>query len=214
MQTLGVCRFAFAVCRWALRTLCGCAACACCHAGVADAGGLAVGKHTIFGNERKTAGSNRFNGKRQTPNETRHDFHSSLAEIHYNAASKSLEVSLRVFSDDLNAALTKASRRPIRVDQTTATDALIKQYLDKHFAFANAKNTRQPAVWVGKEIAVDVTWLYFEIPLTENLNGMRFENSLLCELYEDQVNIVNLNYQKQKRTYLFKADQAVQTVDL
>ena len=175
--------------------------------------GLAFREDTVFGKEPKPAVSNRFNGKRQTV-DVRHDFHSSLAEVHYNAASKSLEVSLRVFSDDLNAALTKARGRPILVNEAATTDALIKQYVDKHFAFANAKNIRKPTVWVGKEIAVDVTWLYFEIPLTENLNGMRFENSLLCELYEDQVNIVNLNYQNQKRTYLFKADQAVQTVDL
>ena len=173
--------------------------------------GLAFREDTISGNERVHL--NRFNGIRATVT-ARHDFHSSLAEIHYNAASKSLEVSLRVFSDDLNAALTKASGRPILVNEAATTDALIKQYVDKHFAFANAKNTRKPTIWVGKEIAVDVTWIYFEIPLTENLNGMRFENSLLCELYEDQVNIVNLNYQNQKRTYLFKADQAVQAINL
>ena len=164
----------------------------------------------LFRSEPKPA---RFNG-RLAKTGTVHDFHSSLAEIHYNAASKSLEVSLRVFSDDLNTALTKANSRTVRVDQTAAADALIKQYLDKRFAFTNAKNARKPIVWVGKEMAVDVTWLYFEVPLNENLNGMRFENSLLCELFEDQVNIVNLNYQNQKRTYLFKADQAVQTVGL
>lgn len=141
-----------------------------------------------------------------------HDFHSSLAEIHYNSASKSLEISLRVFSDDLESALTKANNRTIRIDESTAAEPLIAQYLNKHFSLLDARSARKPIIWVGKELTVDVTWLYFEIPLTENLNGLKLHNSVLFELFSDQVNIVNISYQGQKRTYLFKPDQATQTV--
>ena len=38
-----------------------------------------------------------------------HAFHTSLTEIQYNAKEKSLEISIRMFTDDLEAALTKAN---------------------------------------------------------------------------------------------------------
>jgi hypothetical protein len=167
---------------------------------------LSVGIATANG-EPKTV-----NGKRKTLNVKRHDFHSSLAEVSYNPAAKSLEVSLRMFTDDLGEALTRENKRTVSVDQTDTADPLIKRYLEKHFAVAGTDNRRKPMTWVGKEISVDVTWVYFEIPLTESLNGMKLLNSLLCELFDDQVNIVNVSYQGQKRTYLFKPNQTVQEI--
>jgi hypothetical protein len=221
MKSLRTRRCTFTVSRWVFCVFCWCVAGLCMgRANVLSNRGFGflkpacrTGGDTIFKEARKTTDPNCFNSKRETAN-ANHDFHSSLAEIHYNAKSKSLEISLRVFSDDLDVALTKDNNRTIRVDATAAADPLLKQYLGKHFAFTDSKNARKPIVWVGKEIAVDVTWIYFEIPIAENLNGMRFENSILCELFEDQVNIVNLNYQNQKRTYLFKVDQAVQMIGL
>lgn len=142
----------------------------------------------------------------------KHEFHSSLAEVHYNPASRSLEVSLRVFSDDLGTAVGKANNRTVKIDESTAHEALIRQYVTSHFALIDGKNARKPLTWVGKEIAVDVTWLYFEIPVSEDPNGMKLQNSMLFESFEDQVNIVNFVYKSQKKTYLYKSDQATQTL--
>ena len=36
-------------------------------------------------------------------NEVRHDFHTSLTEMRYNEGSKAFEVTIRVFTDDLEA---------------------------------------------------------------------------------------------------------------
>ncbi|WP_314514847.1 DUF6702 family protein [Xanthocytophaga agilis] len=144
----------------------------------------------------------------------KHEFHSSLAEIHYNPATKSLEVSLRVFSDDLETALSKENKRTLKVEDNATIDPFIKQYLSRHFVLADTKNAKKSINWVGKEITVDVTWLYFEIPVTEELNGLKINNTLLFESFDDQVNIVNVIYKSQKKTYLFKSDQTTQTIEL
>ncbi len=144
----------------------------------------------------------------------KHEFHSSLAEVNYNPASKSLEVSLRVFSDDFGVALGKDNNRAaIKVDESTTHDALIKAYLNKHFALTDKKNVKKPLTWVGKEIAVDVTWLYFEIPVTEDVTGMKLLNSVLFESFDDQVNIVNFTYKGQKKTFLYKPSQSSQILE-
>ena len=38
---------------------------------------------------------------------TIHDFHTSLAEVEYNTSSKTFEISLRVFTDDFEKALSQ-----------------------------------------------------------------------------------------------------------
>ncbi|MDJ1480155.1 hypothetical protein QNI16_06645 [Cytophagaceae bacterium YF14B1] len=144
----------------------------------------------------------------------KHEFHSSLAEIHYNPTEKSLEVSLRVFSDDLGTALSKENKRTLKVEDNATIDPFIKQYLLRHFVLTDTKNARKSINWVGKEITVDVTWLYFEVPVAEEPNGLKINNTLLFESFDDQVNIVNVIYKSQKKTYLFKSDQTTQTIEL
>lgn len=50
----------------------------------------------------------------------------------------------------------------------------------------------------------DVTWIYFEIPTKKLPKGYKLVNAVLTEVYDDQVNLVNLHYQNQKRSFIFK----------
>ena len=143
-----------------------------------------------------------------------HEFHTSLAQINYNKGTQSFEVSLRVFTDDLEAALTlENQQKKVTIDQDIA-DHIIQQYLDKHFALLNGQNERKAMNYVGKEIEVDVTWIYIEIPAKDKLSGMRIQNSIFNELFDDQVNIVNFKYLDTAITLLFKANQTIQTTGI
>jgi hypothetical protein len=122
----------------------------------------------------------------------RHDFHTSLAEVQYNPAERTLEVSLRVFTDDLE------------------TDPFIKNYLSRYFSVVDATSRRKPVNLLGKEITVEVTWLYFEIKDVESLTGKRLQNAVLTELFDDQINMVNFITPSGKRSFLFKPGETVQ----
>lgn len=143
---------------------------------------------------------------------TAHDFHSSLAQVQYNPQTQSFEVSLRVFTDDLELALARMSgKERVVVEVNSTADPLIEQYLKQHFALLNAQKQRQLATFVGKELETDVTWIYVEIPMPENTAGIGIQNSVLTEIFDDQVNIVNFRYGNVDRTFLFKSGQTVQT---
>jgi hypothetical protein len=143
-----------------------------------------------------------------------HEFHTSLAQINYNKGTQSFEVSLRVFTDDLEAALTLENQhKKLTIDQDIA-DRIIQQYLEKHFALLNGQNKKKPMNYVGKEVEVDVTWIYVEIPANENPSGFRLQNSIFTELFDDQVNIVNLKYLDTATTLLYNANQTVQTTGI
>jgi hypothetical protein len=141
-----------------------------------------------------------------------HDFHTSIAQMNYNASSNSFEVSLRVFTDDLEAALSRENSRKIVLDDTPEVDAAIAAYVQKHFAMLEPNNQKAAMNYIGKEAAVDATWIYVEIKPNGTPKGMRLQNSVLMELFDDQVNIVNFVYGSTKRTFLFKPKQTVHDV--
>ncbi len=143
-----------------------------------------------------------------------HAFHTSIAQVNYDAKSKVLEVSLRVFTDDLETALSKENNRKVKLDDTSQHDRLIENYLKKQFGFINQQGERKGMNFIGKEFEVDATWLYLEIPCPESPNGLTLQDALLTEVFDDQVNMVNLTYLSTKKTYLFKADNTAQSIVL
>ena len=142
-----------------------------------------------------------------------HAFHTSLTQMQYNAKARAFEVSLRVFTDDLELALSKEAGQKVKLEAANQHDAHVENYVKKHFALTDAKGQRKALTYVGKEFEADATWIYLEIPWDGSGKGLQLENSIFTELFSDQVNMVNLSYPSSKRTYLFKADDTIQAVN-
>jgi|AntRauTorckE5430_2_1112549.scaffolds.fasta_scaffold38404_1 hypothetical protein len=134
-----------------------------------------------------------------------HDFHTSLTEIDYNPKTKSLEMTIRVFTDDLERALTEINNgKLVKIDPNDyATDPLIFQYLRKHVAFVSPDKDVVAYDFLGKEVELDATWLYVELPAAANLKGYSIFNSILTELFDDQINLLNLIYPDKKKSFVF-----------
>lgn len=134
-----------------------------------------------------------------------HDFHTSLTEIQYNPKSGSLEVTIRVFTDDLEAALTGLNQgKKVSLElNPKGADALIQQYLQKHWGLINPQRQIKGFDYIGKEPELDATWLYVEVPQAQNLKGYTLFNTIFLELFDDQTNLTNVLYPNQRKTILF-----------
>lgn len=138
-----------------------------------------------------------------------HDFHTSITRMDFNAKEKSFEISIRVFTDDFEKALSKDNNgQKIAVLNNDKNDPLVEKYIRKHFALLNSQKQRKNYSYVGKEQEADATWIYIEIPMQEAITGFSVQNSIMHDLFEDQINLVNLNYQGQKKSYIFKKDES------
>ena len=134
----------------------------------------------------------------------RHAIHASITQIDHNAKEKTLEVSVRIFTDDLETVLglENAGQR-FRIENGDKNDAAVERYLRKVFKIANPKGKVWPYKYIGKENEADATWVYVEFPLTEAPTGCKLQQQVLLDVFDDQVNIVNLTYQGEKKSYLF-----------
>ncbi|EAY28822.1 DUF6702 family protein [Microscilla marina] len=144
----------------------------------------------------------------------KHEFHTSIAEIEYNNQSKAFEVSLRVFIDDFEKALGSLSGKKETLDKSDKHHQLIMKYIRQRFFITNRRGKKKEMTLIGKEFKTDAVWLYIEIPFRESLRKATFTNSILMEHFDDQVNIINLQYKGKKESFLFRKNKLVQGVNI
>ncbi len=132
--------------------------------------------------------------------------------MQYDSKERLFEISVRVFTDDFEKALSEDSNSKVHLTETDKNDPLVEKYIRSHFAYVNPQKQTKSFSYVGHEIEADANWLYLEMPYTEPFRGGLMKQNLLMELFDDQVNMVNINYQGQKKTFVFRKNQPVQDV--
>jgi hypothetical protein len=81
-------------------------------------------------------------------------------------------------------------------------------YLSATFALTDERGRRLPLQWRGSRRQGDLLWISLSAPAM-TLAGLRVRNSVLCELYDDQVNIVQASGGGRRTSLLFtKGDGA------
>jgi len=144
----------------------------------------------------------------------KHDFHNSLTEMRYNPKSKAFEVEIKLFTDDLETALNRGGKGPkIRVIDKDANDKLIEAYVRKHYRFTTATGTVKPYQYVGKQNEMDATWIFLEMPFSDPIKGCKLQQSALTDVFDDQQNIVNLNFNGDKKYFLFNEKVPVRVIE-
>ncbi|MFN8358065.1 MAG: DUF6702 family protein [Spirosomataceae bacterium] len=141
----------------------------------------------------------------------KHAFHTSLTQIDHNPKEKSLEVSIRMFTDDLESTLSKENNgQRFRIENNDKNDPFVERYVRKHFKLTNAKGQSKAYTYVGKENEGDATWVYIEIPLQESdIQGFKLQQDVLVDAFDDQVNIVNVTFKGERKSYVYNAKKLI-----
>lgn len=147
-----------------------------------------------------------------------HPIHTSTAEADYNRATKKLEVSLRVFADDFEAALSDLAGQKISLEKTPRSeiDALCRAYLIAHFILKSRDGVLASQRLIGRELkdAANELWLYLEIDLADGVDGARIDHSVLRERFSNQLNSLRIRDGNRQQTLVFLPEQPEQTVRL
>jgi len=145
-----------------------------------------------------------------------HAIHTSVAEADYNAATRRLEVSLRVFIDDFEAALSVHARRRLSLAATPREefDAATRTYLAEKFTVRTPDGQLAPLIWVGREVrdAENELWFHFEVALPGGVEGCRVHHQALGEQFPTQINSVRVRDGERRLTLVFLPRQTEKTV--
>lgn len=132
-----------------------------------------------------------------------HKFYMSLTVADHNAAEKSLEFTLRLFADDLEAAVAK--RGPALKHEQPGFDKAVFAYVQQALVLKRADGSTVPLSWVGLENKVDVTWVYVEAKSVDSTAGLTVRDALFQELFTEQVNMLHVSDARGRRALDFRA---------
>ena len=123
-----------------------------------------------------------------------HPFHVSVVEINHNPADKTLEVSCKIFTDDFEKVL--AQNYKTKVDlmnppNKAPMDSLVKKYIFSHLSLkVNGKPVSFS--YVGFENEDAAVFGYVEVDNIASLSKLEINNSLMHDMFDDQVNIMHV----------------------
>jgi len=128
--------------------------------------------------------------------ERAHPMHTTVTEVVQEDARGVVSIQVRAYVDDLRAAVPSP-------DGTADADSAMARYLRTTFALADRTGRPVRLTWVGAEPTGDVVLLRLRGEVPGGLAGSRVTSLVLCERFEDQVNVVRSEYAGRTTTLLF-----------
>jgi len=137
-----------------------------------------------------------------------HKFYVSIFQINYAPEKKMLQITSRIFIDDLNEALFENYKRRTFLGETNKSPediALMKKYLSQNFSI---KVNGQPKTinYLGREFENNVIICYFNVKDATKIRTIEIRNKALFDLFADQQNIIQANIFGQKQNLLLTTD--------
>lgn len=134
--------------------------------------------------------------------EIRHPLYISVTEINHNAKDKTLEISCKIFTNDLEATLEKSAHVKVDVsDQKNKqeTNKLIADYVSRHLQLK--VDGRGIALhFIGSEQEADGTWSYFQVNDITSVKKIDIVNSLLYDNFQQEINIMHVTVGGEKKS--------------
>ena len=133
-----------------------------------------------------------------------HKYYLSLTTVEYKEDQKTLQITMRIFIDDLQETINKTYQKEFEFSETIkdkTIDSLLSEYIIANFK-VEIDNTNKNFTYLGKQFENDVIYLYLEILQLENFRAIAIKNTMLISLYPDQKNIIKLKVDDRKKTFV------------
>ena len=134
-----------------------------------------------------------------------HPFHMSKCQVNYAETEKSLQISLHLFIDDLEACLVDAGAEQTFLctsKEHEKAETWLFRYLEDHLQFL-IDDQVMSYQWIGKEMDDDLMgmWCYLEIPNVSSMGSLEIRNTLLLERFSDQQHVTHITGPNNKNGY-------------
>ncbi|RXM41929.1 DUF6702 family protein [Flavobacterium sp. YO64] len=134
-----------------------------------------------------------------------HKFYVGVFQVEYAAEKKMIQITSRIFIDDLNNGMEKKYHKKTLVgtERETPADAdLLKKYLSENFTIKVNGQTK-PVAFLSKEVEGDVLVCYSRIKDVEKFKTIEIVNTILVDWNAEQQNITHVTAFGIKRSVLF-----------
>lgn len=130
-----------------------------------------------------------------------HPYYVSLTEIRYHSDTRQMDVSVRMFTDDLQLAIRKIngiqSQEPLY--SRSEIDSLLSIYIHHHLKI-ELNGQLLKFDFIGFELEDESTWSYLECKNISTFSIVKITNTLLFDFIDGQVNMMHFYYDTQRKS--------------
>jgi hypothetical protein len=135
-----------------------------------------------------------------------HKFYLSNTSIEFNAQTRAIEITSKIFTDDLEHAIEAQCYRYHSLNpQTPEVFELVKKYIGDNLSL-QVGGRSVVLNFLGYSVDNDMTNLFIEASYFEP-NSVIVNNTILLDLYSDQQNIVEVRWNGQSKREYFTKDK-------
>jgi hypothetical protein len=145
---------------------------------------------------------------------TMHKYFVSITDAAYNPKSQTLEISIKFIGHDLEHSMETAGVPELFLGEEKESDKAndyLKKYIDGKFKVI-ADGKQMSFKFIGKEVNNDdFIYCYLESEKLDLPKKIEIKNSLLTEVFSEQVNTVYLKVGDNNLTYTFNKNKVSET---
>lgn len=135
---------------------------------------------------------------------TIHKYYISVTQIDYLQSKQSVQITTRIFIDDLEKLLRERYDETITLagkNEPSTVDLYIERYLNEKIEI-KINNKEASLSFIGKEYDVDLVKCYLEIEGIKKIESFEISNEVLFDLYSDQQNIIKTKINSQQKSVI------------
>ena len=137
-----------------------------------------------------------------------HKFYVGIHQINYANDKKMIQITSRIFVDDLNDVLQKKHGGKFTIGEKSETPEELSQmekYLTSHFSI-KVDGKQKPLNFLSHDIESNVIICYFNIRDIPKFKTLHVSNKILFDFVTEQQNIIQTSVNGQKKSLLLTID--------
>lgn len=139
-----------------------------------------------------------------------HKYYVSVSQVEYSEKDKAIQVTSRLFIDDLEKALLERYELETHLateKEDPNSDSWIEKYLTNRLKFS-IDGVYTKANFIGKKYENDMIVCFLEIEDIdlEKISNIELTNLILLDVFQEQQNITHLRIEDVKKSFVFNSD--------
>lgn len=139
-----------------------------------------------------------------------HKFYVSVTNINYSEKDHALQITTRIFIDDMEQLLKERYGIDPQLDteeENKMADAYIQKYIKSRFSL-KVDGADKDYTFLGKKYDNDIVICYIEVPKINiaNVKEIEIQSRLLTDIYPEQQNVVNCKILDKRKSFMLIRD--------
>ncbi|MEN8913710.1 MAG: DUF6702 family protein [Polaribacter sp.] len=143
-----------------------------------------------------------------------HKYYLSLTQINFSSKSKSVQIIINVFMDDIETALNKDYDIDLQLTtekELKENDVYFEKYLNEKLHF-KVNTIDQKFNYIGKEYEGELVYFYLEIENINAVDQITISNKILVKHFPKQENLIKSKVGKVNKSVLLDAENYSETL--